>query len=166
MTDPNSAPDEVVIRREFDAPVGVIWRMWTDPEHFQVWFGPSGASVFVAEMDVRVGGPRLVRMTVQAPNGPMEMWFAGEFLEVVENERLVYTEFISDEHGDPLAAAANAQLDGHPTTTRIHVELSETAGRTSMVMTHVGVPADSPGAAGWAMAFDELAALVRAQTTR
>jgi hypothetical protein len=44
----------------------------------------------------------------------------------------------------------------------VKVELEEIGGRTKMVMTHVGVPADSQGAAGWTVALDELAAYVKA----
>ena len=88
MTDDNISPDAVVIERGFDAPVELIWQMWTDPEHFTAWYGPDGASVPVAKMDVRVGGTRLVCMEVQTPDGPMQMWFTGEYREVSENERL------------------------------------------------------------------------------
>ena len=52
--------------------------------------------------------------------------------------------------------------DGHPTTTEIAVELEDVDGRTKMVMTHTGIPADSPGAAGWTMAFDKLVAYIEA----
>jgi hypothetical protein len=31
-------------------------------------------------------------------------------------------------------------------------------------MTHVGIPKDSPGASGWTMAFDKLAAYVDGQS--
>jgi hypothetical protein len=48
--------------------------------------------------------------------------------------------------------------DGHPATTQVTVELTDLGGRTKMVMTHSGIPADSPGAVGWAMAFSKLAA--------
>jgi hypothetical protein len=41
--------------------------------------------------------------------------------------------------------------------TEVRVELEDIGGRTKMVMTHAGIPADSPGAAGWAMALDKLA---------
>src|SRR5262245_63999794 len=99
MTDA-SPHDAVVIERDFDAPVDLVWKMWTDPEHFKHWYGPDGASIPVAKMDVRVGGHRLVCMEVQMPNGPVQMWFAGEYREVVENQRLVYTESMSDEHGN------------------------------------------------------------------
>lgn len=162
MADDNGAQDAVVIERIFEAPVDLVWQMWTDPEHFAAWYGPEGAAVPVAQMDVRVGGTRLVCMTVATPDGPMSMWFTGEYREVVTNERLVYTESLSDEHGNVVAQSDPGVPDGHPTTTEVRVELEDVDGRTRMVMTHVGVPDDSPGAAGWAMAFDKLSARVTA----
>src|SRR5262252_9466918 len=106
MTDNNDSSNAVVIERDFDAPVDLIWRMWTEPEHFAAWYGPNGATVPVAKMDVRVGGGRLVRMDVQTPDGAMTMWFTGEYLEVVANERLVFTEAIADEDGNVLSPSA------------------------------------------------------------
>jgi uncharacterized protein YndB with AHSA1/START domain len=44
MTDDNGSPDAVTIERRFDAPVDLIWQMWTDPEHFTAWYGPDGAA--------------------------------------------------------------------------------------------------------------------------
>ena len=71
MTDGMVSQDAVVIERSFDAPIDLIWQMWTEPEHFSAWYGPEGASIPVAEMDVRVGGTRLVCMEVRTPGGPM-----------------------------------------------------------------------------------------------
>lgn len=156
----------VVIERVFDAPVDVIWRMWTDPGHFAAWYGPDGATVPVAKMDVRVGGARLVEMQMQTPTGLMRMWFTGEYREVVEHRRLVYTESLSDETGRVLSPVEAGLPDGHPTQTQVIVELDDQGGRTKMVMTHVGVPAGSPGAAGWGMALDKLVALVAADVPR
>jgi hypothetical protein len=56
--------------------------------------------------------------------------------------------------------------EGHPMTTEVRVELEDVGGRTKMVMTHAGVPGDSPGAAGWAMALDKLTAHVETQRDR
>jgi uncharacterized protein YndB with AHSA1/START domain len=158
MTQNDGSQDAVVIERSFDARVDVIWQMWTDPEHFKAWYGPDGATIPVAKMDVRVGGARLVCMEMQTPNGAMQMWFTGEYLEVVDNERLVYTESMSDENGNVMSPSDMGMPEGHPATTEVRVELEDAGGRTKMVMTHAGIPADSPGAAGWAMAFDKLAA--------
>ncbi len=166
MTDNNGSHDQVVIERSFDAPVDLIWQMWTDPEHFKAWYGPNGATIPVAEMDVRVGGTRLVCMEMQSADGLMQMWFAGEYREVLKNERLVYTEFVSDENGNVLSHSDMGMPEGHPMTTEVRVELEDVGGRTKIVMTHSGVAADSPGAAGWTMALDKLTAHVEAHSDR
>ena len=158
MTNDNGSQDAVVIERRFDAPVDLIWQMWTDPEHFKAWYGPEGATIPVAKMDVRVGGTRLVCMEMQSPRGQMLMCFTGEYREVIENERLVYTESISDEHGNLSSASDMGMTEGHPMTTEVRVELEDVGGRTKMVMTHTGIPSDSPGAAGWVAALDKLTA--------
>ncbi len=159
MTDTNDTTDAVVIERTFDAPIEQIWLMWTVPEHFQAWYGPTGATIPVAKMDVRIGGTRQVCMEMQTPDGPMQMWFTGEHREVVENERLVYTEMISDEDGNPASPETMGLPDGH-SVTEVRVELDVVDGRTRMVMTHHGIPAGSPGEAGWTMAFDKLTVLI------
>jgi uncharacterized protein YndB with AHSA1/START domain len=166
MTDDNASPDAVVIERSFDAPVDLIWRMWTDPEHFAAWYGPDGASIPVAKMDVRGGGTRLVCMEVQTPDGPMQMWFTGEYREVTEKTRLVYTESICDQDGNVLSPSDTGMPEGHPTTTEVRVELDDIDGHTRMVMTHIGVPSDSPGATGWTMALDKLATHAAAHGNR
>lgn len=148
--------DSVVIERHFDAPVELVWKMWTESEHFAAWYGPTGATIPVAKMNVWVGGSRHICMAMETPNGPMQMWFVGEFLKIVANERLVYTEAMSVEDGNVISPAQMGMPEGHPETTQVIVELEPVDGKTKMTMTHIGVPADSPGASGWGMAFDKL----------
>lgn len=163
MADNNGMQDAVVIERMFDAPADLVWLMWTEAEHFAAWYGPTGAVIPVAEMDVRVGGTRLVCMEMETPNGSMRMWFTGQYREVVENKRLVYTESMSDEHGNVVSPAQMGLPDGHPTTTEIVLELEDLDGHTRMTLTHFGVPEGSPGAAGWSMALEKFGAHIAAQ---
>ncbi|HEY2296465.1 MAG TPA: SRPBCC domain-containing protein [Jatrophihabitans sp.] len=163
MTDGSSSQDAVTIERTIDAPVELIWQVWTDPEHFAAWYGPNGATIPLAKMDVRVGGTRLICMDVSTPNGPMQMWFAGEYREIIENKRLVYTESMSNQNGDIIDPADVGMPPGHPITTEVRVELEPVGRRTRLLLTHVGIPADSPGAIGWAMALDKMAAHVSAR---
>jgi uncharacterized protein YndB with AHSA1/START domain len=155
MTNSNVSEDAVVIERTFDAAVDLIWQMWTDPEHFKNWYGPKGFTVPVADMDMRVGGTRLICMA--SPDGSMKMWTTGEYTEIVANKRLVYTESPADENGNVVSPSAMGMPDGYPATTEVTVLLEDLGRRTKMVMTHAGVPADSPGASGWNQAFDKLA---------
>jgi uncharacterized protein YndB with AHSA1/START domain len=154
MSDAN-LKDEVVIERTFEAPVELVWQMWTDPEHFKNWYGPTGFTVPVAEMDVRVGGKHLICMA--SPDGSMKMWTTGEYTEVIPNERLVYTDSPADENGKVVSPSAMGMPDGHPATTEVTVLLKDLGGRTKMVMTHAGMPADSGAGSGWVQAFDKLA---------
>ena len=156
--------DSVVIERSFAAPIALIWKMWTDPEHFKAWYGPHGATIPVARFDVRVGGDRFVGMEMTTPNGPIRMWFTGEHVVVAEPHALAYTESMSDEDGNVQPATATGMPDGHPTTTEVRVTLAQDDDQTRMVLTHVGIPSDSPGAMGWTMAFDKLATYVSQQT--
>jgi uncharacterized protein YndB with AHSA1/START domain len=155
MSDNNISNDAVVIERVFDAPVDLIWQMWTDPEHFKNWYGPKGFTVPVAKMDVRVGGKQLICMA--SPDGSMKMWTTGEYLEIVPNQRLVYTDSPADENGNVVSPSAMGMPDGYPATTEVTVQLEDLGGRTKMVMTHAGVPADSGAGGGWEQAFDKLA---------
>jgi uncharacterized protein YndB with AHSA1/START domain len=155
--------ETLVIDRIFDAPVEAVWQLWTDPEQFAAWYGPNGARIPVADMDVRVGGLRRVGMEVQTPNGPMSIWFTGEYREIVVNRRLAYTESMSDKDGRVLAPSDLGMSHDHPTVTEVVVELEDLDGCTRMTLTHRGIPAASPGANGWTMALDKLATLI---TTR
>jgi uncharacterized protein YndB with AHSA1/START domain len=161
MTNDDSS-DAVVIERTFDEPIEIIWNMWTDPIHVQAWYGPDGATIPEITLDVRVGGQRRLCMQVATPDGPMRMWFTGHYLEVDEPHRLVFTEAMTPAPLDP-ALDADAS-PGHSVTT-ITVELQAVGSHTNMVMTHAGLPADSPAKSGWTMAFDKLATRATAQRT-
>jgi uncharacterized protein YndB with AHSA1/START domain len=129
--------------------------MWTNPEHFKKWYGPKGFTVPVAEMDVHVVGKHLICM--ESPDGSMKMWSTGEYTEVVPNGRLVYTDSPADENGNVVSPSAMGMPEGYPATTEVTILLEDIGGRTKMVMTHAGVPAESGASAGWEQAFDKLA---------
>ena len=153
MSDNTISKDACVVERIFNAPVDVIWQMWTQPEHFKSWYGPKGFTVPVAEMDVRVGGKHLFCM--ESPDGSMKMWSTGEYTEIIPNERLVYTDSMADENGNVVSPAAMRMPEGYPETTEVTVLLEDLGGRTKMVMTHAGVPAGAKD--GWEQAFAKMA---------
>ena len=148
-----SENDQIVIERVLNAPIGLIWQMWTEPEHFKKWYGPNGATIPVAEMDVRIGGKRLICMEMRG----MKMWTVGEDTTIVPNTRLAYTESMADENGNVVSPSAMGMPKGYPATTEVIVALEDIGGRTKMVMTHAGMPADSGADGGWNQAFDKLA---------
>ena len=118
----------------------------------------SAFGLGVATMDVRVGGDRLVEMRMPTPDDEMSMWFGGEHREVSPALRLAYSEAMTDASGRTLAAEEAGLPSGHPVLTEVTVELAAVDAGTHLTLTHAGIPADSPGATGWAMALDKLVA--------
>jgi uncharacterized protein YndB with AHSA1/START domain len=110
----------------FAAPIDLVWKMWTDPASLKAWYGPAGATVPVAELDVRAGGARRVCMAF----GPTEMWFRGQHLEVSEPTRRVYTETMADERGNAIAPESLGMPPETPVTTEVTVVLDEVDGAT------------------------------------
>ena len=82
-------PDlDLVLEREVDVAPELVWAAWTDPKHLVHWFTPAPWKTPVAELDVRPGGK--FRTVMRGPEG-QEFDNQGCFLEVVPNERLVWT---------------------------------------------------------------------------
>lgn len=87
------------ITRTFAAPRELVWEVWTQPEHFSVWFGTDEVDVPLDELslDVRVGGG--LRAAMHLPDGNVIEW-EGEYTEVERPSRLAFT--LTDEPGtDP-----------------------------------------------------------------
>jgi len=82
---------ELFVTRTFDAPPSIVYRAWTQPELFKRWWMPkslSGVSLLSCDMDVRTGGKYRLEF---GAGGSDSMSFFGKYLEVVPNERIVWT---------------------------------------------------------------------------
>ncbi len=80
---------ELVISRVFDAPRQLVYKVWTEPEHIKNWWGPGPFTAPRCEVDLQVGGGYIYVM--RSPDG-QEFPVQGEFIEIVKNEKLVYTD--------------------------------------------------------------------------
>jgi uncharacterized protein YndB with AHSA1/START domain len=88
-TDPSVADRELVLTRVIDASPQALYRCWTEPELLKQWFAPAPFTTPQAELDVRAGGANCIVM--QSPEG-QQMPNRGVYLEVVPNERIVFTD--------------------------------------------------------------------------
>jgi uncharacterized protein YndB with AHSA1/START domain len=80
---------ELVLTRLLDAPRAKLFRCWTEPQLLKQWFAPAPYTTPVAEVDLRVGGA--TRMVMKGPDG-QEIPCPGTYLEIVPNEKLVFTD--------------------------------------------------------------------------
>ena len=80
---------ELILTRLLDAPAEALFRCWTTPELMKQWFAPKPYTTPVVETDVRPGGASTVVM--KSPEG-QEIPCPGQYLEVVPNRKLVFTD--------------------------------------------------------------------------
>jgi uncharacterized protein YndB with AHSA1/START domain len=80
---------ELSLTRIINAPPEKVYRAWTEPELLKQWFAPRPWTTPHAELNVRPGGGNLIVM--KGPGG-QEFPNKGIYLEVVTNERLVFTD--------------------------------------------------------------------------
>ena len=79
---------EIVVTREFDAPIGLVFDVFTKPEHVRKTFAPFGEEVTVCSIDLRVGGDYHF---VMVTDDGTECSFRGTYLEVEPPTRTVET---------------------------------------------------------------------------
>jgi uncharacterized protein YndB with AHSA1/START domain len=91
-----AVPAPFSVSREFDAPRALLYLAHTDVAHLLGWFGPAGAKLLKADLDLRPGGTYHYGLVL--PNG-LEMWGKQEYREVVAPERLVFLQSFSDKDG-------------------------------------------------------------------
>jgi uncharacterized protein YndB with AHSA1/START domain len=88
---------ELVVTRTFDAPPRLVFKAWSQADLFRRWWVPQGAgmSLVSCDLDVRTGG----KYRLEFAMGDQTMAFFGKYLDVVPDERIVWTNDEEDEEG-------------------------------------------------------------------
>jgi uncharacterized protein YndB with AHSA1/START domain len=138
-----ASEQDLVITRVFDAPRKLVWEAWTDPEKLKHWSAPKGFTLPVSEGDLRPGGKW--RACMISPDGK-ELWLSGEYREIVEPSRLVFTH-----------AWDNERKPGPETL--VTVTLTERGNKTEMTFRQSGFDSAESRqghSEGWNECFDLL----------
>lgn len=144
------------------APVEKVWRAWSDPEIVKQWWGPEGFTCPEAKMDFRVGGRCTLAM--QDPKGKIN-WSSGEYLELVPNEKLVCTDYFSDEYGEPVNPSVYGMTGNWPANSYISIEFERVGdNQTKMSVKHEGIPHEMHDdcVQGWTSSLRKLQRTVQA----
>lgn len=133
MNEIETTDTKLTIRRTVDAPRERVFEAFTDPEEMVQWYGGDVMDVEIHALEAEPGGSFSITMR----DGENTYDIEGEFLEVVENERLVHTWYVG----------------------QITVELADGSGGTEIVFTHDGLPdreTTDQHTEGWTAAIDAL----------
>ena len=144
----------LVLRRVLCVPARAVFEAWTRPEAIVRWRSPQGYTAHSCTIDAHADGA--FRFGLRSPDGA-ERWLQGYFLEVVDAERVVFTEAWEDAEGRP----------GYETL--VTVTLIEQDGHTSLTLHQAvfeSVAARDTHAREWSRCLDRLTEQVMARSPR
>lgn len=85
-----------VINRSFAVPIEKMWELWTNPQHFSRWLGPTGSSMKFTEANIKPGGTSFYEMSME--NTPVKMYGSIHYLKLEKPHTLLYTQQFTDEN--------------------------------------------------------------------
>lgn len=164
-----SNQEKFVINRSFDAPLALMFEMWTKPGHFSRWLPPTGFDMQFIRADIKTGGSSFYSMT-----GPgLTMHGRAQYEEIRSPDRLVYTQQFCDANEN---IARHPMAPTWPETLRSTVQLSAEGPHHTRVTVTMEVVGDATAeelavftgaragmTQGWTGSFDKLEAELAAR---
>jgi len=165
------AAGDLNFSRIVDAPRDLVFKVWTEAEHFAQWFAPRDVAIPFCRIDPRPGGA--LHFCHRLRDGT-EVWVKGTYRELVAPERLVFALWFVDASGRP---AAHPMFPDWPLDTIIltTVTFADLDGRTQLTVRQVFEPATAAAKdvakrerqaarAGWVETLERLDEYVGAKT--
>jgi len=139
MTDPanNIKKRDLVVSRLFDAPLELVWKAWTEPEHVMRWWGPNYFTSPTCEIDFREGGTSLVCM--RSPDG-QDFYNTWTYRKIVPMQQIEFIQNLADKDGkraDPVKVGLRADF---PQDVRTVITFKAVGDKTELTMTEYGFP--------------------------
>jgi uncharacterized protein YndB with AHSA1/START domain len=151
---------DLVLERTIDVPTRLVWAAWTEPQHILKWFTPEPWQTVDCEIDLRPGG--VFRTVMRSPDGE-DFPNSGCFLEIVENEKLVFTSAMGPGYRPIVLPPGKAGL---PFTAVITLEPAGDGTKYTALVIHGDEDARKQHEEmgfhhGWGKALDQLVALAK-----
>ena len=139
MTDPanNVKKRDLVVTRLFDAPLALVWKAWTEPEHVMRWWGPNYFTSPTCEIDFREGGTSLVCM--RSPEG-QDFYNTWTYQKIVPMQQIEFIQNLADKDGQRVDPVKVGLRPDFPQDVRTVVTFKAVGDKTEMTMTEYGFP--------------------------
>ena len=120
---------EIVITRVFNASRKLLWKVWTETDHIEKWWGPQGFSTRAEKNELKVGGR--LRYVMVGPDGT-EYPSGGAIRELVPFEKIVST----DEFEEDFVAPESVELPDGMIATCLFEDAGENKTRVTIRISH------------------------------
>src|SRR3954469_1547949 len=83
----NTADREISISRLFNAPIELVWEVWTNPDHIKNWWGPNGFTNTITKMEMKPQG--VWELIMHGPDGT-DYKNKSVFVNVEKYKQIIY----------------------------------------------------------------------------
>lgn len=157
---------KIIISRIFDAPREKVWHAWTNQDMVKKWWGPKDFTAPSVSIDFRIGGKYIYAM--HGPKGTQwdkDMYSAGIYKKIVPMEKLVLSDYFSDEHGNKTSPTEQGLPTDMPEEMNVTVLFEDTEdGKTKLSIIYTPESEKAYDAMiksgmqeGWGTSLDKLA---------
>lgn len=170
MTEHDTPPArtyDLTVTRVLPAPVDAVWRAWSDPGSVRRWWGPTGFTCPVADLDLRVGGTSLVCMRAPAEHGGQDIYNTWTYREIVPGELIAFDLRFVDADGAALDPADLGMPGIPPHVPHLVTLRAVDDAATELTVTERGYASDATrqqSRAGLEQCLDKMAALLAPAT--
>lgn len=127
---------QIEVTRIFNAPVEMVWKLWTDPELVKRWWGPKHYISPVAKIDFREGGKSIVSMKAPKEMGGQEFYSIWKYIKIVPLKTIEFIQSLSDEDGNKTDPVKVGMPSDFPLDIKTVVSFNEVEdGKTEMTVT-------------------------------
>ncbi len=127
---------QIEVTRTFNAPVELVWKIWTEPELVKRWWGPKHFTSPVAKLDFREGGKSLVSMKAPQEMGGQEYYSIWEYKEIIPLQRIEFIQSLADSEGNKTDPTKLGMPSDFPIDIRTVVTFDQISeGKTTMTVT-------------------------------
>lgn len=113
---------ELILTRDFDAPIELLFDMWSDCKHLKNWWGARSWPMHECSLNFQEGG--VWHFCLRGPNEGDETWVKSIYQMIKKPVRIVYKDHFSDKDGN-----INKKIP----SMRVMVEFIEKDGKTRQI---------------------------------
>ncbi len=132
--------EDLVVTRIIDAPLELVWKAWTEPEHIMRWWGPKHYTSPSCKIDLREGGKYIFCMRAPKDHGGQDMYTAGVYKKIVPMKYLEFTQGLSDKDGNPIDPIQVGMPPDFPEEIRTTIVFEAKGNMTELTITEYDWP--------------------------
>ncbi len=127
---------QIEVTRTFNAPVEIVWKVWTEPELVKRWWGPKHFTSPVAKIDFREGGKSIVSMQAPKEMGGREFYSIWVYIKIIRLQTIEFVQSLCDEDGNKTDPVKLGMPPDFPIDIRTVVTFKKVANaKTEMTVT-------------------------------